>query len=451
MAYENENIHILVVDDEAGMRDSLKRLLEKQGFTITTAHNATTAFDAIQENKIDLVVCDVVMPDMSGISFLSKINSRIPVIMITAYASIETARRSFRSGAYDYLVKPFEFDELMTVVDQCLYAYDIRKAKVRSSLTLHSENDRYLEMLETARLFAPTDMPILILGESGTGKEVISDYIVENSKRKNEVFSKINCAAIPESLLESEMFGHERGAFTGAESKKIGKFEEANGGTLLFDEIGDMDMALQAKLLRVMQDFTFHRVGGTKKIKVDCRIISASNKDFSEMIDHEKFRNDLFHRLNSVTLTIPPLRERTEDIDTLAHHFLKFYSIKHHRHVVGYTEESLELLKQHRWPGNIRELKNCIERAVVVSNEERISREHLPDSVNKKTQFENTNPSPVSVEVVGDFRKNYTRKKLLDILNQVDGNKSEAAKLLNISRKTLYKWLRECDIRNEYR
>lgn len=447
----NERIRLLVVDDEAGMRNSLEELLTEEGFAVSTAESARKAFDILRRREVDLIICDIVMPDMGGLVFLSKLELRIPVIMITAHASIENARRAFKSGAYDYLVKPFEFNELLAVINQCLFAYGIRTVRKRTSLTLESNNEQFNQMLESAKIFASTDMPVLIVGESGTGKEVISDFLVENSKRGEKVFSKINCAAIPESLLESEMFGHERGAFTGADERKIGKFEEAHGGTLLFDEIGDMDINLQAKLLRVLQDFSFQRVGGREKISVDCRIISASNQNFEEMIEKGKFREDLFHRLNGVTLKIPPLRERKEDIEHLAKNFLFFFNKKYSRNIEGYSQESLSLLKRYSWPGNVRELKNCIERAVVVCNDKYVTPEHFPDSVNLKNEVrDEASPTTLSSER-DDYREDYTRRMLLEVLRKVDGNKSEAAKLMNVSRKTLYKWLRDYEIRHEYK
>jgi two-component system response regulator AtoC len=446
----NKVYHILVIDDEEGMRVSLKELLEKQGFLVSTAESAKKAFNILQNEKIDLIICDIVMPDMSGLLFLSKIDGQIPVVMITAYASIETARRAFKSGAYDYLVKPFEIDELLVVINQCLFMGGKVETEAESRFLLRTKNTQFMKVLEIAEKFSSTDVPVMILGESGTGKEVIADYIYEKSTRKGLPYIKINCAAIPETLLESELFGHEKGAFTGAYERKIGKLEEANGGVILFDEICDMNMSLQAKLLRVLQDFEFTRVGGRQNIHIDCRVITASNKDFYDLILENKFREDLYHRLNGVSLYIPPLRDRIEDIEDLSIFFLRVFLEKYHKNIEGFDDETLSIFKKYSWPGNIRELKNCIERAVVICDGGFILPKHLPDSVYKKDNADSyfTHLSPHSI--IEDYRENYTRNIILDVLKRVKGNKTEAAKILKVSRKTLYKWLEEHNIKHEY-
>lgn len=441
---------LLVVDDEEGMRSSLKKLLAERGFAVRVADSAANAFAILNRQKIDLVICDIVMPEISGLLFLSKVDPEIPVVMITAFASVETARRAFKSGAADYLVKPFEFDELLVVVNQCLSRRGRDTAGLEDQFFLSSQNSGFQRVIELAGKFSDTDLPVLILGESGTGKEVIADYIYERSSRRRGPYIKINCAAIPETLLESELFGYEKGAFTGAVETKIGKFEEANGGVILFDEIGDMNLLLQAKLLRVLQDFEFSRIGGNRVIKIDCRVIASSNKDIRRLIDEGKFREDLYHRLNGVTLQVPLLRHRPEDLENLARFFLETFKLKYDKTVHGFDEQTLRTFRSYSWPGNVRELKNCIERALVVSEGESITLRDLPDSVRKNDDSSGQKRYLDIHDEVGGFREDYTRKLVLQVLERVGGNKSEAARILKISRKTLYKWIHEHNIKHEY-
>lgn len=441
---------LLVVDDEEGMRSSLKKLLAERGFAVRVADSAANAFAILNRQKIDLVICDIVMPEISGLLFLSKVDPEIPVVMITAFASVETARRAFKSGAADYLVKPFEFDELLVVVNQCLSRRGRDTAGLKDQFFLSSQNSGFQRVIELAGKFSDTDLPVLILGESGTGKEVIADYIYERSSRRRGPYIKINCAAIPETLLESELFGYEKGAFTGAVETKIGKFEEANGGVILFDEIGDMNLLLQAKLLRVLQDFEFSRIGGNRVIKIDCRVIASSNKDIRRLIDEGKFREDLYHRLNGVTLQVPLLRHRPEDLENLARFFLETFKLKYDKTVHGFDEQTLRTFRSYSWPGNVRELKNCIERALVVSEGESITLRDLPDSVRKNDDSSGQKRYLDIHDEVGGFREDYTRKLVLQVLERVGGNKSEAARILKISRKTLYKWIHEHNIKHEY-
>ena len=315
---------------------------------------------------------------------------------------------------------------------------------------LSSQNSGFQRVIDLAGKFSDTDLPVLILGESGTGKEVIADYIYERSSRRRGPYIKINCAAIPETLLESELFGYEKGAFTGAVETKIGKFEEANGGVILFDEIGDMNLLLQAKLLRVLQDFEFSRIGGNRVIKIDCRVIASSNKDIRRLIDEGKFREDLYHRLNGVTLQVPLLRHRPEDLENLARFFLETFKLKYDKTVHGFDEQTLRTFRSYSWPGNVRELKNCIERALVVSEGESITLRDLPDSVRKNDDSSGQKRYLDIHDEVGGFREDYTRKLVLQVLERVGGNKSEAARILKISRKTLYKWIHEHNIKHEY-
>ncbi len=442
--------HILIIDDEKAMCISLKKLLEKNNFKISTAGSAKEGLNLIQQNSFDLILCDIVMPDMSGLVFLSKIGDKIPIIMMTAYASIETTRRAFKLGAQDYLIKPFKYDELLVVIKQNIRS-DFSEERPLYDSFLQSKNHNFQSVISQAEKFAPTDITILILGESGTGKEVLTDYIHLKSDRGHLALIKINCAAIPESLLESELFGYEKGAFTGAYSQKIGKFEEADGGTIFFDEIGDMSLNLQAKLLRVLQDFSFYRLGGHEVITSNTRVLTASNKDLETLIQKGKFRRDLFHRLNVITLKVPPLRERIEDIKDLSLFFLINFADKYKKNVRDIDNTTMDYLINYNWPGNIRELKNCIERAVIICEKRTILPEHLPDSIKSSSNRTDRKKSYTSLPDQIDFyRTEYMRELILSTLKETDGNRTKTAELLKISRKTLYNRMKELNVKYEF-
>ncbi len=449
--YNNQFPHILVIDDEEGMCRSLKQLLEGNNFTVSTANSATGGLQTLQRAQIDLILCDIVMPDMSGLLFLAKIGTRIPVIMMTAYASIETTRKAFKSGACDYLVKPFDFDELLVVIEQNLPGHLPPLASEQGMRLLTSKNLSYRQMLKLAGKFSVTDMPVLISGESGVGKEVIAHYMYENSRRNDRPFVSINCAAIPENLLESELFGYEKGAFTGASAKKIGKFDEADQGTLFLDEIGDMSLPLQAKMLRVLQDFSFYRLGGQKTISVDTRIIAASNQNLDALIAEKQFREDLYHRLNGVHLRIPPLRERPEDLTHLIHHFMSYYTKKYQKPMITIAEETMQILEQYPWPGNIRELMNCLERAAVVCEGTHILPEHLPDRIKRVEGARDDAPKITVLDRNEEHRTTFLRKVILEALTTANGNRHKAAQLLNISRKTLYNRMKDLGITYDFK
>jgi two-component system response regulator AtoC len=447
------SLHILVVDDEAEMCASLKKLLNDNGFTVSTATSAKEGFRVLQENSIGMILCDIAMPDMSGLTFLSKVSPSIPVIMMTAFASIETTRRAFKLGARDYLVKPFDFQELLVVVNQNMESLQPGFALTAASPhLLESRNTEFRAMIELARRFSQTDMPVLLSGESGTGKEVIARFIFQNSARRSRPMISINCAAIPEALLESELFGHEKGAFTGAISTKIGRFEEADGGTLFLDEIGDMPPSVQAKVLRVLEEFVFTRLGGKENIKVDLRVIAATNKPIETLIEGGAFRLDLFHRLNGLSLCIPALRDRTEDLEGLSRHFVTLFCDKYGKQPLELHPSTLEILRRYRWPGNVRELKNCMERAIVVCDLPSIRPEHLPDSILASQRPPETlvSPEAPASSEPRDYRTDYMRKIILDTLQRTNGNRNEAAELLKISRKTLYNRMKELDIRHDF-
>ncbi|HET6449897.1 MAG TPA: sigma-54 dependent transcriptional regulator [Spirochaetia bacterium] len=444
--------HILVVDDEKEMCTSLRKLLGDRGFTVSTALSAKEAFQVLQRRSAELILCDIAMPDMSGLMFLSKVSPQVPVIMMTAFASIETSRRAFKLGARDYLVKPFDFNELLVVVNQNLEASQQQGAGAAVPHLLESGNGEFRAMVTLARKFSQTDMPVLLTGESGAGKEVIARYIYGHSARRARPMISINCASIPESLLESELFGHEKGAFTGAISTKVGRFEEADGGTLFLDEIGDMPAAVQAKMLRALEEFSFTRLGGKESIRVDLRVIAATNQPIDSLITGGRFRLDLFHRLNGLSLWIPPLRERPEDLEALARHFVGQFCEKYGKPVKGLDPGTLDVLRRHSWPGNVRELKNCMERAVVVCDLPLLMPDHLPDSLRSAQRTGTVPPvaEPSTAPPGVDYRTAYMRKIILDALERTGGNREEAAQLLKISRKTLYNRMKDLGIRHDF-
>ncbi len=449
---------------------SLRKLLGDKGFSVSTALSAKEGFAVLQRQSADMILCDIAMPDMSGLMFLSKVSPQTPVIMMTAFASIETTRRAFKLGARDYLVKPFDFDELMVVVNQNLDASQQPGAASPGPHLLDSRNGEFQAMVALARKFSQTDMPVLLTGESGTGKEVIARYIYAQSARHTRPMISINCASIPESLLESELFGHEKGAFTGAISTKIGRFEEADGGTLFLDEIGDMPAAVQAKMLRALEEFSFTRLGGKENIRVDLRVIAATNQPIDALIQGGKFRLDLFHRLNGLSLWIPPLRERPEDLEVLARYFVRQFCDKYGKPQMDLHAGTLDILRRHSWPGNVRELKNCMERAVVVCDLPVLMTDHLPDSLRSAERAyvpegirsadgagapEGTRSGPPVSESAAaaegvDYRTAYMKKIILEALERTSGNRAEAALLLKISRKTLYNRMKELGIRHDF-
>jgi two-component system response regulator AtoC len=440
---ESSDYNLLIIDDERGMCDSLKHLLSSRGFSVSTAESIRSGLRILQRSVVDLVVCDIVMPDMSGLVLLEKLKGSIPVIMMTAYASIETTRKAFKLGASDYLVKPFDFEELLVVVRQNLRP-KTHIAKAQADACLDSHNPVFMRMLDLSEKFAKTDMPILITGESGTGKEVLAKHIHERSVRKGQSFLSLNCAAIPEALLESELFGYEKGAFTGATISKSGKFLDAENGTLFLDEIADMPLRLQAKILRFLEDFTYTPLGATKSIRIDTRIVAATNKDLQSSIAEGTFREDLFHRLNGLRLELPPLRERGEDLLLLLDHFLSRFAEKYGKAIQRAHTNTIEVLAHHDWPGNIREFRNCIERAVVMCDEEVLMPEDLPDSVLRPDI--GAFLARHDEKVFTDLKDQYMRKVILEALAKTKGNKSEAAIQLHISRRTLYKRMKDLGI-----
>jgi DNA-binding NtrC family response regulator len=441
-------VNILVVDDEEPFRRLLKNELTRKGYSVSVAADGGEAQRLMANSAFDAVLLDVVMPGMDGLSLMKTLKedpSAPPIIVLTGKATVETAVEAMKNGAYDYLTKPYKLDELVIVVDRaCEYSRLSVKSKLLEQELVRKESpfefigtSRQLkDILALIRKVAPTDSPVFIQGESGTGKELVANTVWHYSTRKASPFIALNCASLSESLIESEIFGHEKGAFTSAYQLKHGLVEVAEKGTLFLDEIGEMPVGLQAKLLRFLDSGEFRRVGGNKAMRVDVRLITATNKDLPEMIKAGTFREDLFYRLNVITVTIPPLRERREDIPELASYFLKQYSKKLSKVVKDFTGEALELLSGYHWPGNVRELENVIERAVILSESEKVGAEDLSIPSASAVSELGTNPS------LEEMEKNY----ILRVLKEANGNQSRASQLLGIDRKTLYLKLKKYGI-----
>jgi two-component system response regulator AtoC len=383
---------VLAVDDDPQMQFFLREALQRD-YEVTVAGSAEAALAAIKESKFDLILMDVRLPGMSGLAAvheIQKVDYRTPIIVMTAHGTRETALEAVRMGAYDYFTKPFKLDEMEIVIRRALEKKRLigEVERLRARLASAGRHGRLLgssrAMQEVLRLIdraGPTDSTVLILGESGTGKELIAEAIHENSTRSNRPFVKLNCAAIPEALLESELFGHEKGSFTGAVGRKLGKFEQADGGTLLLDEIGDMTLATQAKILRALQEREFQRVGGTQTIKVNVRILASTNKDLEKAVKDGTFRDDLYFRLNVVTIDVPPLRERRDEIPELADCFLAEANARLSRSTIRLAPDTLAALIEYGWPGNVRELRNMIERAVVVNDGDVLTLSSFPTPI----------------------------------------------------------------------
>jgi two-component system response regulator HydG len=427
-----------------------KKLLGGWGYEILEADDGSVAIEKVHKRAFDLILMDIRMLKVSGIEALEQIkviNSAIPIIIMTAYASVETAVAALKKGAYDYLTKPLDFDELKIAINRATEHNRLKKENEYLKARLDENFDRQnmigrsplmIRLLETAEQVAATEATVLITGELGTGKEMIANAIHYNSPRKDAPFVKINCAAMTESLLESELFGHDKGAFTGADKKREGKFRQADGGSIFLDEVSEMSAAMQVKLLRVLQERELTPVGGAEVIAVNVRVIAASNKDLKKEMEQKRFREDLFYRLNVVALNVPPLRDRKEDIPLLAQHFLEIFTAKNKKSIKGFTPQSMETLVQYKWPGNVRELMNAVERAVVLSRSEYVDADEI-------ALLMAANPIAESSERP-DFTKNMPleeveKRSILEAINACGGNKSEAARRLGITRKTLRKKL----------
>ncbi len=448
-----KNNTVLVVDDDPAHRTMLRTLLAGWGYGVLEADDGSTAIEKVHERAFDLILMDIRMIKVSGLQALAEIrafNPAIPVIIMTAYSSVESAVEAMKGGAYDYLTKPLDFDELRIVMERAMDHRMLREENRLLRETLGSHFDRrnvigrspaMERLLETVAQVAPTEATVLISGESGTGKEMIAGAIHFNSPRKDGPFVKINCAAITETLLESELFGHEKGAFTGAHRQREGRFRQAHRGSLFLDEISEMSLAMQVKLLRVLQEREIIRVGGEEVIKVDVRVIAATNKELLQEIQNGRFREDLYYRLNVVALTVPPLRERREDIPLLAQHFLKMFSEKNNKLIRGFTPQVMDGLVKYGWPGNVRELMNAVERGVVLARSDYLDEEDLSfilghASLPGEALLGDGVPTGIPLDEV-------EKATILKTLEMAGGNKSEAARRLGITRRTLHKKLKQ--------
>jgi len=436
---------ILVVDDEHLIRWSLEQSLRKQGYDVITAASGEDALKQVQEDAPELMLLDIQLPGMDGLSVLERIketDNDIIVIMVTALGILETAVKAMRLGAFDYINKPFNLDELSIIVKKALETRQLRKevAQLRSAhATKYGiENiicaSRHMsQVLDMVRKVAKSDAStVLIQGESGTGKELIARAIHMESARRDQPFMAINCAALPETLLESELMGHEKGAFTDAKTQKRGLFEMSDGGTIFLDEIGDMDLGMQAKLLRVLEERTFRRVGGTKEIPVDVRIVSATNQELLKKIEEKAFRNDLYYRLQVIPIFLPPLRERREDIMPLVEFFIRHYNKEFVKNVTGVSKMAQKFLEEYDWPGNVRELRNIIERAIILENENTLMLEHLPRELVSKTGDVSSGTMNLRIPPEGIDIEDVERELIRQSLEISDGNQSKAAKKLNL-------------------
>ncbi len=447
-----EKPKILVVDDEESHRIMLKAVLGAEGYAVAEAADGTEAVEAVGKGAFDVILLDIRMTNMDGIEALGeirKISPQVPVLIMTAYASVKTAVEALKAGAFDYLTKPLDIEELKILIEKAMDHYHLRAENLVLKERLGDRFDfsriiatspKMKTLLETLAMVAPSDATVLIMGESGTGKEVVANAIHHNSPRAGEPFIKVACAALPETLLESELFGHEKGAFTGAVTRREGRFQLAHRGTIFLDEVGEMSPAIQTKLLRVLQEKEFEPLGSTRTIKVDIRVIAATNRDLEKDVKEGRFREDLYYRLNVVPLTLPPLRERREDVPLLADHFLTLYREKNRKPVRGISGKALDLLIRYDWPGNIRELENCIERAVILSRDEVFVPADLPPQIRMLSPEEGKDafaiPAGMSLEEM-------ERAMIVKTLDETGGNRTRASEILGINRRTLQNKLKQ--------
>jgi len=446
---------ILIIDDERSIRNTLKEILEYEKYKVDEAEDGVKGLEMIHENHYDLVLLDIKMPKMDGIEVLEKAmleNVETPFIMISGHGNVETAVECVKKGAYDYLQKPPDLNRLLITVRNALDKSNlitetkVLKRKVSKSRDIVGESPAIIKILETIERVAPTDARVLVTGDNGTGKELVARWIHEKSNRSKGPLVELNCAAIPSELIESEMFGHEKGAFTSAIKQRIGKFEQANGGTLFLDEVGDMDLAAQAKVLRALQEGKITRVGGDKEVKVDVRIVAATNKDLLAEIDAKRFRMDLYHRLSVILLHVPSLIERKNDIPLLADRFVKEICEDYGMPIKKITPSAIESLMQFDYTGNIRELRNIIERLVILSSE-KITDEDVSNFVSNAVSAKSPKMLFDQFEKFQDFKEYIERMFIEDKLKKNSWNVSKTADLLDIQRSHLYNKIEKYDLK----
>ena len=444
---------LLVADDDPGLRESLERTLTREGFHVVLASDGNAALERLRGGGIDLVLTDLKMPGLTGIEVLRAAKAIAPdvdVILLTAFGTVEEAVRAMKAGAYDFLTKPFQRPQVLRLIRQALERRDLiqqnRELQQRLDVLLQQgiaigSSPAFRRMMMLVDQVADSSATVLIQGESGTGKELVAKTIHARSARRKGPFVAVNCAALPETLLESELFGYEKGAFTGAAGRKEGRFELADGGTLFLDEVADLSPVTQPKILRVLQEGEFERLGGTRTLRVDVRIVAATNQDLAQMVREKRFREDLYYRLNVITINVPPLRERREDIHVLAQHFLRMYAAKNNRKLEGFTDEALRRLEAYAWPGNVRELENVIERGVVLARSAQMDIADLPPEIAGATPL----PEGVLSVRIGTPLAEVEQRLLEETLRVTKGNKTLTARLLGIDPRTVSRKLERQD------
>jgi DNA-binding NtrC family response regulator len=453
---------ILVIDDEESIRELLKDFLESKGFEVAVASDGESGLMILREDKFDLFLLDLMMPGISGLDVLRETaaeNFSIPSIVITAHATVQTAVEAMKLGAFDYITKPFDLEDIYLAIKRALEFSKLQnenfrlKKELKKKFGFHKiigNSQRIQDVIKFIEKIADTNSTVLVTGESGTGKELVAKTIHYNSSRSRKPFVPLNCAAIPKDILESELFGHEKGAFTGAVSTRIGRFELANNGTLFLDEIGELAPALQVKLLRVLQEKEFERVGGIKTIKVDVRIIAATNRDLEKAVTEGAFREDLFYRLNVLPFHLPPLRKMKEDVPLLVEHFIDEISKKKKREAPKISEETMNILANYKWPGNVRELENLVERLIILKEGDTLSLQDLPERFFDKRHMQKTGGKAHILSTDGvdlnSMIEEIENNMIIQALQLSKGVKSKAANLLGLNRTTLIEKLKKKDI-----
>ena len=446
----SDAVTILVADDETGMRESVARALRREAFHVIAVEDGAAALDVLRRGGVDLLVADLRMPGLDGLELLRAVKVVAPdtgVILLSGRGTVEEAVAAMKEGAYDFLTKPFDLAPLIRIVRQALQhrALVLENRNLRRRLDELAGTGEFigaspamLEVLALVKQVASASTTVLISGESGTGKEVVARALHRFSPRRGKPFVSLNCAALPETLLESELFGYEKGAFTGAVGRKMGRFEMADGGTLLLDEVGDLSPAAQSKLLRVLQEGEFEPLGATRSVRVDVRVVGATNQDLAQLVKERRFREDLYYRLQVITVSLPPLRERREDIPLLAQHFLRLYAVKNQREIEGFTENALAKLVDYAWPGNVRELEHIVERGVILARARLLGLEDLPEAIAQ------TEPSTRVISIpLGMPLEEVEQRLIEETLRRTKGDKELAAKLLGIASRTIYRKLKE--------
>ncbi len=448
-----ENNPILVVDDDESMRFAVSEALSRSGYQVATAANGREGLISIKQQKPKMVISDYKMPEMNGFELLRSLKMSqedIPFVMMTAYGEVDDAVKAMKEGAVDFITKPFPLELLENLVKRYRNPGEdlvTTNQSVSSKSTFIAREEKMLSFLDKAKKIARSQVTVLIQGESGTGKEMLARYFHANSTRSDGSFIALNCAAIPETMMESELFGHEKGAFTGAINQRLGKFEMASQGTLLLDEISEMDLSLQAKLLRVLQEFEVDRLGGKKTIAVNTRVITTTNRDLKQMVKDGKFREDLFYRINVFPITIPPLRERVEDIEPLCNHFINKHCQRNNLPKKSLSPEALIRLKSYSWPGNVRELEHTAERAILMCDGEQIMAENLFLENDICQNIDNESEEKLSLKA-GVTIKKMERELIVQTLKDMNGNRTHAAKSLDISLRTLRNKIKDYQLEN---